>query len=121
MLLFINDDGWKELVRTYLIVLMGSSVLVGIIVIVMKFLFEYDGLTHGYMHYIFLICLGSILMLILIHYLISGLIYAVPISFFIFISFVIIIVSLDEFLIYAIQNFRDLKQEVTGIILDFFH
>ena len=116
MLLFINDDGWKELVRTYLIVLMGSSVLVGIIVIVMKFLFEYDGLTHGYMHYIFLICLGSILMLILIHYIISGLIYAVPISFFIFISFVIIIVSLDEFLIYAIQNFRDLKQEVTGII-----
>jgi hypothetical protein len=101
-------------------VLIGYHILFGIVVLVIKFLFEYNGLTHGYQHYIFLILIGLFIGLIPFFFILKEENRRVKLFFFFYcIFFVTFIVILDEFLIYAIEN-RNLKQEVTGIIKGFF-
>jgi len=107
------------------------GILFGILILIIKFLFEYSGLVHGYKHYVFLILIGLIIAYIPIYYDEKSKKENVPffcfipldeyiISFcFSYVYYVTFIVILDEFLIYAIEN-RNFKQEVTGITKGFF-
>jgi hypothetical protein len=52
--------GHAALLRSLALIIIAYQILVVIGVLVIKFLFEYNGLANGYLHYIFLIFVGLI-------------------------------------------------------------
>ena len=92
--------GHAALLRSLALIIIAYQILVVIGVLVIKFLFEYNGLANGYLHYMFLIFVGLIGM--------------IPIyllffeqenrTFFKRVFFFTLVAILDEFLIYAFEN-----------------
>jgi hypothetical protein len=94
--------GHAALLRSLALIIIAYQILVVIVVLVIKFLFEYNGLASGYLHYMFLIFVGLIGM--------------IPIyllffeqenrTFFKRVFFFTLVAILDEFLIYAFEIFN---------------
>jgi hypothetical protein len=88
--------------RSLALIIIAYQILVVIVVLVIKFLFEYNGLANGYLHYMFLIFVGLIGM--------------IPIYLLFFeqenrtifkrVFFFTLVAILDEFLIYAFEIFN---------------
>jgi hypothetical protein len=98
--------GHSALTRLLALILIAYAILLVILVLVIKFLFEYNGLANGYLHYIFLIFVGLIGLIPIYVMLIYGEEIR-TVQFFLFLKcvfFFTFIAILDEFLINAFEN-----------------